>query len=41
MLTAGGNCEAMVAQFAKADISVDALAVQLQGEGAKSFVKSW
>ena len=25
----------------KADINVDALAAQLQDEGAKSFVKSW
>ena len=29
------------AQFAKAGIDVDALAAQLQDEGAKSFVKSW
>ena len=28
-------------QFAKAGIDVDALAAQLQDEGAKSFVKSW
>ena len=37
----GGNCEAVLAQFAKAGINVDALAAQLQDEGAKSFVKSW
>src|SRR5215475_8975120 len=37
----GGDCEAVIAQFAKAGIDVDALAVQLQDEGAKSFVKSW
>jgi transaldolase len=30
-----------LAQFAKAGIDVDALAVQLQNEGAESFVKSW
>jgi len=37
----GGNCEEVIAQFAKAGIDVDALAVQLQNEGAESFVKSW
>ena len=37
----GGNCEVVLAQFAKAGINVDALAAQLQDEGAKSFVKSW
>jgi len=37
----GGNCEAVLAEFAKAGINVDALAAQLQEEGAKSFVKSW
>ncbi len=37
----GGNCEEVLAQFAKAGIDVDALAAQLQEEGAKSFVKSW
>ena len=37
----GGDCEEVLAQFAKAGIDVDALAVQLQDEGAKSFVKSW
>jgi len=37
----GGDCEEVLAQFAKADIDVDALATQLQDEGAKSFVKSW
>jgi transaldolase len=37
----GGNCEAELAQFARAGINVDALAAQLQDEGAKSFVKSW
>jgi transaldolase len=37
----GGNCEAVLAEFAKAGINVDDLAAQLQDEGAKSFVKSW
>jgi transaldolase len=37
----GGNCEEVLAQFAKAGIDVDALAAQLQEEGGKSFVKSW
>jgi transaldolase len=30
-----------VARFAKSGVDVDALAAQLQDEGAKSFVKSW
>jgi transaldolase len=37
----GGNAEAEVAEFAKAGIDTDALAEQLQREGAESFVKSW
>lgn len=37
----GGDCEKVLAQFAKAGIDVDALAARLQEEGAKSFVKSW
>ncbi len=37
----GGDCEQVLAQFAKVGIDVDALAAQLQDEGAKSFVKSW
>jgi transaldolase len=37
----GGDCEEVLAQFAKAGIDVDALAAQLQEEGANSFVKSW
>jgi transaldolase len=39
--TDGGNCEDLLAQFAKAGINIDALATQLQEEGAKAFVKSW
>jgi len=37
----GGECEEVLTRFAKAGIDVDALANQLQDEGAKSFVKSW
>jgi transaldolase len=37
----GGDCEEVLAAFGKAGIDVDALAAQLQDEGAKSFVKSW
>jgi transaldolase len=37
----GGDCEDVLAQFGKAGIDIDALAAQLQDEGAKSFVKSW
>jgi transaldolase len=37
----GGDCEEELAQFAKAGVDVDALAAELQDEGAKSFVKSW
>jgi transaldolase len=37
----GGDCEEILARFARAGIDVDALAAQLQDEGAQSFVKSW
>ena len=37
----GGDGEEVLAQFAGAGIDVDALANQLQDEGAKSFVSSW
>jgi transaldolase len=37
----GGDAEQVLARFAAAGIDVDALAVQLQAEGAQSFVKSW
>src|SRR5262244_3138072 len=37
----GGDSEEVLARFAKAGVDVDALAAQLQDEGAKSFVKSW
>jgi transaldolase len=41
MATDGGDCEEVLAQFAKAGIDVMALALQLQKEGADAFVKSW
>jgi len=37
----GGDAEAVLADFAKAGIDIDALATRLQDEGAKSFVESW
>jgi transaldolase len=37
----GGDCERVLASFTQAGIGVDALATQLQNEGAASFVKSW
>jgi transaldolase len=37
----GGDCEEVLARFAKAGVDVEALAAQLQDEGAKAFVKSW
>jgi transaldolase len=37
----GGDCEAVLARFSQSGIDVNALAAQLQDEGAKSFVKSW
>jgi transaldolase len=37
----GGDSGKVLAQFADAGIDVDALASQLQAEGAKSFVSSW
>jgi transaldolase len=41
MAADGGRCEELISAFARAGINVDALATQLQDEGAKSFVKSW
>jgi len=41
MAAHGGDCEAVLAQFAQAGIDVDALAAKLQSDGAKSFVQSW
>jgi transaldolase len=37
----GGNCEEVLGKFAKAGVDVNALAAQLQREGAESFSKSW
>ncbi|MGO9628092.1 MAG: transaldolase [Xanthobacteraceae bacterium] len=37
----GGDCERVLADFAKAGIDIDALATRLQDEGASSFIKSW
>jgi transaldolase len=37
----GGDGEEVLATFANAGVNVDALAAQLQDEGAKSFVSSW
>jgi transaldolase len=37
----GGDCQATLAEFVKAGSNIDALAAQLQEEGAKSFTKSW
>jgi len=37
----GGDAEDVLARFAGAGIDIDALAAQLQDEGAKSFVTSW
>jgi transaldolase len=37
----GGNSDEILARFVAAGIDVQALSVQLQDEGAESFVKSW
>ena len=37
----GGDCEEVLQKFSAAGIDTDALAAQLQEEGAKSFVQSW
>lgn len=37
----GGDCEDVLARFSKAGVDIDALAAQLQEEGAKSFANSW
>jgi transaldolase len=41
MAADGGDCEEVLAKFAQAGVNGEALAVQLQDEGARSFVKSW
>ena len=37
----GGDCDAVLAAHAKAGVDVNALAQQLQSDGAKAFVASW
>ncbi|MGH8565450.1 MAG: transaldolase family protein [Gammaproteobacteria bacterium] len=37
----GGDAEVVLARFARTGIDVDALALQLQRDGAQAFVKSW
>jgi transaldolase len=37
----GGDCEEVLAQFARRGINVDVLAAQLQDEGTKRSLKSW
>jgi transaldolase len=37
----GGDCEKVLARFSETGIKLEALAPQLQVEGAKAFVKSW
>ena len=37
----GGTCEQTLAEFTRAGIDLDALAAQLQKEGAEAFVASW
>jgi transaldolase len=37
----GSEGDGMLSEFAKSGVDIDALAAQLQDEGAKSFVKSW
>ncbi len=37
----GGDAEEVIARHARAGVDVDALAAQLQEDGAKAFVKSW
>ncbi len=38
---AGGDCDAVLAQFGAAGVDVAALATRLQDEGAAAFVQSW
>jgi transaldolase len=41
MPPAGGDCEEVLDRFRRAGIDIDALAAQLQREGAEAFDKSW
>jgi len=37
----GGDCEAVLGEFAAAGVVINDLAAKLQDDGAKSFVSSW
>ena len=37
----GGDTENLLIMFAKLGIDIEALAIQLQHDGAQAFVKSW
>ncbi|HJZ95523.1 MAG TPA: transaldolase [Candidatus Solibacter sp.] len=37
----GGDCETVLAEFARAGVDIDALAEKLQEDGAAAFAKSW
>ena len=41
MASDGGDAEAVLALYSQAGIDVNALALQLQRDGAQAFVKSW
>ena len=41
LTTDDGPADVTLRQFAESGIDIDALAAQLQEDGAKSFVKSW
>jgi len=41
MAADGGDCDAVLAEFGKAGVDVDALAERLQDEGGVAFAKSW
>lgn len=41
LATDAGSAEVTLKHFAESGVNVDRLATQLQGDGAKSFVKSW
>jgi transaldolase len=41
MAVDGGDAESVLKRFAQAGVDIDALALQLQRDGAQAFVKSW
>jgi transaldolase len=41
LATDGGDCEEVLTRFQQAGIDLDALAAQLQSDGAEAFDKSW